>query len=73
MNTTTADGKQWLGHPRGLATLFFTEMWERFSYYGMRALLVLYMVGSTQQPGLGFDVKRAWRDGKWGHYVFGVK
>jgi POT family proton-dependent oligopeptide transporter len=34
-------------------------MWERFSYYGMRALLVLYMVGSTQQPGLGFDVKRA--------------
>src|SRR5213594_126986 len=31
-------------HPRGLYTLFFTEMWERFSYYGMRALLVLYMV-----------------------------
>jgi POT family proton-dependent oligopeptide transporter len=54
-----AETKQWLGHPRGLATLFFTEMWERFSYYGMRALLVLYMVGSTQQPGLGFDVKRA--------------
>jgi POT family proton-dependent oligopeptide transporter len=55
----TIEQKQWLGHPRGLATLFFTEMWERFSYYGMRALLVLYMVGSTQQPGLGFDVKRA--------------
>src|SRR3954465_10673254 len=32
------------GHPRGLAILFATEMWERFSYYGMRALLVLYMV-----------------------------
>jgi len=47
------------GHPRGLATLFFTEMWERFSYYGMRALLILYMVGSTQQPGLGFSVKRS--------------
>jgi len=47
--------KQWLGHPRGLATLFFTEMWERFSYYGMRALLILYMVGSTQKPGLGFS------------------
>lgn len=31
-------------HPRGLYTLFFTEMWERFSYYGMRALLVLFMV-----------------------------
>ena len=33
-----------LGHPAGLFVLFFTEMWERFSYYGMRALLVLYMV-----------------------------
>jgi len=32
------------GHPRGLAVLFFTEMWERFSYYGMRALLVYYMI-----------------------------
>ena len=31
------------GHPRGLSTLFFTEMWERFSYYGMRALLILFM------------------------------
>jgi proton-dependent oligopeptide transporter, POT family len=51
--------KQWLGHPRGLATLYFTEMWERFSYYGMRALLILYMVGSTQQPGLGFGERRA--------------
>ena len=34
------------GHPKGLSTLFFTEMWERFSYYGMRAILILYMVGS---------------------------
>jgi proton-dependent oligopeptide transporter, POT family len=51
--------KQWLGHPRGLATLYFTEMWERFSYYGMRALLMLYMVGSVQQPGLGFGERRA--------------
>ncbi|HSP16929.1 MAG TPA: peptide MFS transporter [Thermoanaerobaculia bacterium] len=51
--------KQWFGHPRGLATLFFTEMWERFSYYGMRALLILYMVGSTMQPGLGFGEKKA--------------
>ncbi len=56
---TTAAQKQWFGHPRGLATLFFTEMWERFSYYGMRALLILYMVGSTQQPGLGFPEGRA--------------
>src|SRR5690349_20299515 len=59
MQVTVDDQKQWLGHPRGLATLFFTEMWERFSYYGMRALLVLYMVGSTQQPGLGFPVSKA--------------
>jgi POT family proton-dependent oligopeptide transporter len=51
--------KEWFGHPRGLATLFFTEMWERFSYYGMRALLMLYMVGSVQQPGLGFGERRA--------------
>ncbi len=51
--------KQWFGQPRGLATLFFTEMWERFSYYGMRALLILYMVGSVQQPGIGFSVSTA--------------
>ena len=56
---SAAAEKQWFGHPRGLATLFMTEMWERFSYYGMRALLILYMVGSTQQPGLGFGEKRA--------------
>ncbi len=37
------NGKQWFGHPVGLFALFFTEMWERFSYYGMRALLILYM------------------------------
>jgi POT family proton-dependent oligopeptide transporter len=54
-----AHEKQWFGHPRGLATCFFTEMWERFSYYGMRALLILYMVGSTQQPGLGFSTAKS--------------
>jgi proton-dependent oligopeptide transporter, POT family len=42
-----------MAHPRGLYTLFFTEMWERFSYYGMRALLVLFMVDSVQKGGLG--------------------
>ena len=47
------------GHPRGLATLFFTELWERFSYYGMRAILVLYMVAPVSQGGLGFDTKHA--------------
>src|SRR6266540_2346186 len=42
------------GHPVGLATLFFTEMWERFSYYGMRAFLILYMVAPASAGGLGF-------------------
>src|SRR2546423_4412370 len=42
------------GHPRGLSTLFFTEMWERFSYYGMRAFLILYMVAPVSAGGLGF-------------------
>ena len=37
------DDKRFFGHPRGLATLFMTEMWERFSYYGMRALLIFYL------------------------------
>ncbi len=45
------------GHPKGLFVLFFTEMWERFSYYGMRAILVLYLVAQTtsDNPGLGWD------------------
>ena len=41
-------------HPRGLSTLFFTEMWERFSYYGMRAFLILYMTAPVTAGGLGF-------------------
>jgi len=49
----------WFGHPRGLSTLFFTEMWERFSYYGMRAFLILYMTAAVANGGLGFDVARA--------------
>jgi POT family proton-dependent oligopeptide transporter len=44
------------GHPRGLSTLFFTEMWERFSYYGIRALLILYMTAAVDQHGLGLGV-----------------
>jgi proton-dependent oligopeptide transporter, POT family len=42
------------GHPKGLSTLFFTEMWERFSYYGMRAFLILYMTAGPAAGGLGF-------------------
>ena len=56
-----ASGKTFFGQPRGLATLFFTEMWERFSYYGMRALLILFMTAATtgENPGLGLDVSTA--------------
>ena len=43
-NASTVQRETLFGHPVGLFTLFFAEMWERFSYYGMRALLVLYMV-----------------------------
>lgn len=42
--STSGSEKTFFGHPRGLATLFMTEMWERFSYYGMRALLPLYLI-----------------------------
>ena len=45
----------WLGHPRGLSTLFFTEMWERFSYYGMRGILVLFMTAAAATGGMGLD------------------
>jgi proton-dependent oligopeptide transporter, POT family len=50
---------RFFGHPRGLSTLFFTEMWERFSYYGMRALLILFMTAPAAAGGLGFDTARA--------------
>ena len=47
------------GHPAGLRTLFFAELWERFSYYGMRALLVLFMTAPIAAGGLGWDVAKA--------------
>jgi POT family proton-dependent oligopeptide transporter len=47
------------GHPRGLPTLFFTEMWERFSYYGLRPLLVLFMSAALAQGGFGFERDQA--------------
>ncbi|MDN4503127.1 peptide MFS transporter [Alteromonadaceae bacterium BrNp21-10] len=47
------------GHPAGLSTLFFTEMWERMSYYGMRVLLVLFMTASLQENGLSMTVASA--------------
>ncbi|HWP67449.1 MAG TPA: oligopeptide:H+ symporter [Candidatus Limnocylindria bacterium] len=51
--------RTFFGHPRGLATLFFTEFWERFSYYGMRAVLILFMTAPVAAGGLGFDAARA--------------
>ena len=48
------DDRTFFGHPRGLATLFFTEMWERFSYYGIRPLLVLFMTAALTRGGFGF-------------------
>ncbi|MFE4593716.1 peptide MFS transporter [Streptomyces laurentii] len=50
---TPGSEKTFFGHPRGLATLFMTEMWERFSYYGMRALLVLYLVSGGAEAATG--------------------
>ena len=57
--TTNTNDTGFFGHPRGLQTLFMTEMWERMSYYGMRALLVLYMTLSLQEGGLGITVASA--------------
>src|SRR5436305_13012152 len=54
-----ATDTRFFGHPRGLATLFFTEMWERYSYYGTRALLILYMTAGIQTGGLNFSVMKS--------------
>ena len=56
--------------PRGLPVLFFTEMWERFSYYGMRALLVLFMTAAVAEGGLGLEIAIA--TAIYGLYTFGV-
>ncbi|MBV9504765.1 MAG: peptide MFS transporter [Acidobacteriia bacterium] len=58
-STVARNDTSFFGHPRGLATLFFTEMWERFSYYGIRALLILYMTAAGAQHGLGLNVATA--------------
>ena len=54
-----ASDRSFFGHPRGLATLFFTEMWERFTYYGMRALLILFMTAAIKDGGFGFGPEKA--------------
>ncbi|WP_316523839.1 peptide MFS transporter [Kitasatospora brasiliensis] len=53
VSSANPSGKTFLGHPRGLATLFMTEMWERFSYYGMRALLIYYLVSGGADAAVG--------------------
>jgi len=63
--TSPPPGSSWFGHPRGLSTLFFTEMWERFSYYGMRGFLILYMT-----KALGFTDAHA--GAVYGNYVGSV-
>ncbi len=64
------DGPQLFGHPKGLMTLFFTEMWERFSYYGMRALLILFMTAPIASGGLGLDDMTS--GAVYGLYTMGV-
>ena len=63
--TSPPPGSSWFGHPHGLSTLFFTEMWERFSYYGMRGFLILYMT-----KALGFTDPHA--GAVYGNYVGSV-
>src|SRR3712207_4776811 len=69
--------RAFLGQPRGLATLFFTEMWERFSYYGMRAFLILYMTAPLAAGGLGFADRDAasiygtYTGSAWAAAIFG--
>ncbi len=55
----TSGDRAFFGHPRGLATLFLTEMWERFSYYGMRGLLILFMAAPATRGGMGFSLPEA--------------
>jgi POT family proton-dependent oligopeptide transporter len=78
MMEPTASGDQgFFGHPAGLSTLFFTEMWERFSYYGMRAFLILYMTAPAAAGGLGFADARAasiygtYTGSAWGASILG--
>jgi proton-dependent oligopeptide transporter, POT family len=63
-------GPTLFGHPRGLATLFLTEMWERFTYYGIQSILILFLVAASGRGGLGLDDKSA--SDIWGLYAGGT-
>jgi POT family proton-dependent oligopeptide transporter len=67
-----ASGQEWFGHPRGLSTLFFTEMWERFSYYGMRAILVLFMTAAITGTNAGLGLQIGMATAIYGLYTFFV-
>jgi POT family proton-dependent oligopeptide transporter len=73
----TAPDTGFFGHPRGLSTLFFAEMWERFSYYGMRAFLILYMTAPAAAGGLGFadsdatSIYGSYTGAAWGASIIG--
>jgi proton-dependent oligopeptide transporter, POT family len=71
-SAATADAAQAtvFGHPRGLATLFFTEMWERFTYYGIQSILILFLVAASGRGGLAFDDQSA--SAIWGLYLGGT-
>ncbi len=68
--TAAPAGREWFGHPRGLSTLFFTEMWERFSYYGMRGILILFLVAAAETGGFGMTDQKA--AAIYGLYTAGV-
>jgi POT family proton-dependent oligopeptide transporter len=59
LDPNVRDTSGFFGHPKGLGPLFFTELWERFSDYGMRSILILYMTSAVAQGGLAFDTKQA--------------
>ncbi|MBV8397296.1 MAG: hypothetical protein JOZ17_00960, partial [Acetobacteraceae bacterium] len=59
LQSLPAAQRELFGQPRGLFTLFFTEMWERFTFYGMRAMLILFMVDAVAHGGLGIDDRTA--------------
>lgn len=58
-HNTRPEDTAFFGHPHGLSTLFFTEMWERFSYYSMHAILLFYLIDSSAKGGLGIDTPTA--------------
>jgi|CXWL01.1.fsa_nt_gi POT family proton-dependent oligopeptide transporter len=74
MSSTTpsspSSDTSFFGHPKGLSTLFFTEIWERMSYYGMRALLYIFMTAAVTAGGLGFDESKT--GAIYGLYTAGV-